>query len=366
VSAPRPSWQYLGTFNSEEEAAKAYDVAAIKHRGPKAVTNFSLSNYDVAAIQAAPSSVSIVTETKKRVVRAEGGAGKRGAKAKMAAAAAAAETAAYVDVKPQLEPLDVSEAEAQEAASDIFSPAASASTDNLTEPALAGPSGAPSESAIPPNLADFLKFSSDEYNSDEAAELALKYLSVPESAGVAALGATQWGSFRNKLASALGSGSSDDEIVSMIARRKKTLRLDVSAQAFPTEEAIWPFSDMMGSGNEEVPSLAEAWSQMQACLPGTATLQACMPAMPASPMNFSPSAMVTGLWPTEPTAGDETPAAEPAAVPPAVSPSPLGVEAEGEPSSQDPAIDESTGNSPMVVSPTSRVGERVAGAPFPP
>jgi hypothetical protein len=46
--------QYLGTFNSEEEAAKAYDVAAIKYRGVTAVINYSLANYDVEAIQAAP------------------------------------------------------------------------------------------------------------------------------------------------------------------------------------------------------------------------------------------------------------------------------------------------------------------------
>jgi hypothetical protein len=35
---------------SEEEAAEAYDVAAIKFRGTNAVTNFELSRYDLDAI----------------------------------------------------------------------------------------------------------------------------------------------------------------------------------------------------------------------------------------------------------------------------------------------------------------------------
>ncbi|XP_051123930.1 ethylene-responsive transcription factor WRI1-like [Andrographis paniculata] len=36
---------YLGTYATQEEAAAAYDLAAIKHRGPNAVTNFHISNY---------------------------------------------------------------------------------------------------------------------------------------------------------------------------------------------------------------------------------------------------------------------------------------------------------------------------------
>ncbi|MED6132077.1 hypothetical protein PIB30_015866 [Stylosanthes scabra] len=41
---------YLGTFANEEEAAEAYDIAAIKFRGLNAVTNFEMSRYNVEAI----------------------------------------------------------------------------------------------------------------------------------------------------------------------------------------------------------------------------------------------------------------------------------------------------------------------------
>ncbi|CAL0323134.1 unnamed protein product [Lupinus luteus] len=44
-------WQAkMGRVGTEEDAAEAYDIAAIKFRGPNAVTNFDINRYDVKSI----------------------------------------------------------------------------------------------------------------------------------------------------------------------------------------------------------------------------------------------------------------------------------------------------------------------------
>lgn len=37
---------YLGGFDTEEQAALAYDIATVRFRGRGAITNFAMSNYE--------------------------------------------------------------------------------------------------------------------------------------------------------------------------------------------------------------------------------------------------------------------------------------------------------------------------------
>ncbi|KAK8673006.1 hypothetical protein V6N13_111362 [Hibiscus sabdariffa] len=60
---------YLGTFATQEEAAEAYDIAAIKFRGVNAVTNFEMNRYDVKAI--AGSSLPVSGAAKRRTLSFE-------------------------------------------------------------------------------------------------------------------------------------------------------------------------------------------------------------------------------------------------------------------------------------------------------
>ncbi|KAM1073881.1 hypothetical protein COP1_018962 [Malus domestica] len=55
---------YLGTFSTQEEAAEAYDIAAIKFRGLNAVTNFDITRYDVDQIMS--SNTLLASELAKR------------------------------------------------------------------------------------------------------------------------------------------------------------------------------------------------------------------------------------------------------------------------------------------------------------
>jgi AP2-like factor (ANT lineage) len=55
---------YLGTFSTQEEAAEAYDIAAIKFRGLNAVTNFDMSRYDIKSIASSNLPIGGITKSK--------------------------------------------------------------------------------------------------------------------------------------------------------------------------------------------------------------------------------------------------------------------------------------------------------------
>ncbi|GLJ42087.1 hypothetical protein SUGI_0871560 [Cryptomeria japonica] len=62
---------HLGTFNTQEEAAEAYDMATIKLRGEKAVTNFDTSRYDVKTMMSSAFTLPVRRREKQSRVQVE-------------------------------------------------------------------------------------------------------------------------------------------------------------------------------------------------------------------------------------------------------------------------------------------------------
>ena len=86
IGTPGSKHVYLGLYTDEAEAAKAYDRALVKQRGPQAATNFSMSEYkaelrEYHVRQQRELKLKAQKESKKAAARAKGKGGKRGSQA---------------------------------------------------------------------------------------------------------------------------------------------------------------------------------------------------------------------------------------------------------------------------------------------